>query len=74
MVDEFWYAVPETCLLFAAFRENLSPFFVTTLTFLFFFKAFHWLADARIDFVSKPCVCVHKCNRMAMNQPSALIS
>ena len=52
MVEEFWYAVPETCLLFAAFREDFSPFFVGKLTLLFFFKAFHWLADVRIDFVS----------------------
>ena len=52
MVEEFWYAVPETCLLFAAFREDFSPIFVGTLTLLFFFKAFHWLADVRIDFVS----------------------
>jgi E3 ubiquitin-protein ligase synoviolin len=53
VVDEFWYAVPETCLLFAAFREDLTPLFVVSLTTLFLIKAFHWLADVRIDFMER---------------------
>ena len=52
MVEQFWYAVPETCLMFTAFREDLSPSFVAIVTFLFVIKAFHWLAEDRIDFVS----------------------
>ena len=52
MVEQFWYAVPETCLMFTAFREDLNPSFVAIVTFLFVIKAFHWLAEDRIDFVS----------------------
>ena len=52
MVEQFWYAVPETCLMFTAFREDLSPSFVAIVTFLFVIKAFHWLAEDRIDYVS----------------------
>ena len=38
--------------MFTAFREDLNPSFVAIVTFLFVIKAFHWLAEDRIDYVS----------------------
>lgn len=53
LIERSWYAVTETCLAFTVFRDDFSPRFVALFTLLLFLKCFHWLADDRVDFVSK---------------------
>lgn len=48
-----WYAVTETCLAFTVFRDDFSPKFIALFTFLLFLKSFHWLAEDRVDYVSR---------------------
>lgn len=53
LIERSWYAVTETCLAFTVFRDDFSPRFVALFTLLLFLKCFHWLAEDRVDFVSK---------------------
>jgi E3 ubiquitin-protein ligase synoviolin len=51
--DRVWHAVMETCLAFAVFRDDFSPKFVIQFVILFFVKAFHWLAEDRVDYMER---------------------
>lgn len=52
LIDRSWYAITETCLAFTVFREDFSTKFVALFTVLLFLKAFHWLVEDRVDYVS----------------------
>lgn len=61
LVEKSWYMVLETFILLAGFHEDMQVGFVATITFLFVVKAFHWLIEERINYVSwriNLCVCV----------------
>ncbi|CAN0442135.1 unnamed protein product, partial [Discosporangium mesarthrocarpum] len=47
------YAITETCLALPIFREDLSPSVLMLFTALLFAKAFHWLAQARVEHVEQ---------------------
>merc|ERR1719167_379706 len=47
------YAVTETCLAFAVFKDDFSPKFVALFTLLLFLKSFHWLAEERVDYMER---------------------
>jgi E3 ubiquitin-protein ligase synoviolin len=51
--ERFWYALTETCLAFTVFRDDFNPKFIALFTVLLFLKSFHWLAEDRVDYVSK---------------------
>uniref|UniRef100_A0A7E4WA68 E3 ubiquitin-protein ligase hrd-1 n=1 Tax=Panagrellus redivivus TaxID=6233 RepID=A0A7E4WA68_PANRE len=51
--ERVWHAVMETCLAFAVFRDDFSPAFVIQFVILFFVKAFHWLAEDRVDYMER---------------------
>ena len=51
--DRVWHAIMETCLAFAVFRDDFSPKFVIQFVILFFVKAFHWLAEERVDYMER---------------------
>uniref|UniRef100_A0A914XSC5 E3 ubiquitin-protein ligase hrd-1 n=1 Tax=Panagrolaimus superbus TaxID=310955 RepID=A0A914XSC5_9BILA len=51
--DRVWHAIMETCLAFAVFRDDFSPKFVIQFVILFFVKAFHWLAEDRVDYMER---------------------
>ena len=51
--DRVWHAIMETCLAFAVFRDDFSPKFVIQFVVLFFVKAFHWLAEDRVDYMER---------------------
>ena len=53
LIERFFYAVTETCLAFTVFRDDFSPKFVALFTVLLFLKAFHWLADYRVDYMER---------------------
>jgi len=53
LIERSFYAVTETCLAFTVFRDDFSPKFVALFTVLLFLKAFHWLADYRVDFMER---------------------
>ncbi|PAA81889.1 hypothetical protein BOX15_Mlig032555g1 [Macrostomum lignano] len=53
LIERGWYAITETCLAFAAFRDDLSFRFFTMFTLLLFIKCFHWLAEDRVDFMER---------------------
>lgn len=53
LMERFWYALTETCLAFTVFRDDFNPKFVALFTVLLFLKSFHWLAEERVDYVSK---------------------
>lgn len=55
-MERFWYALTETCLAFTVFRDDFNPRFVALFTVLLFLKSFHWLAEERVNFVSKTFV------------------
>ena len=55
LIDRSWYAITETCLAFTVFREDFSTKFVALFTVLLFLKAFHWLVEDRVDYVSVAC-------------------
>lgn len=55
LIDRSWYAITETCLAFTVFREDFSTKFVALFTVLLFLKAFHWLVEDRVDYVSWFC-------------------
>lgn len=57
LLERSWYAVTETCLAFTVFRDDFSPRFVALFTLLLFLKCFHWLAEDRVDFVSRVGFC-----------------
>jgi len=63
-MDRSWYAVTETCLAFTVFRDDVSPSFLALFTTLLFLKAFHWLAEERVDFVSTTLNFWKSCQRM----------
>ena len=52
LIEKFWYVITETCLAFTVFRDDFSARFVALFTFLLFMKAFHWLIEDRVDYVS----------------------
>lgn len=52
-MERAWYAITETCLAFTVFREDFSHTFVALFTLLLFLKSFHWLAEDRVDYVSR---------------------
>lgn len=52
LVEKSWYAVLETFILLAGFHQDLQLAFVGSITLLFVMKAFHWLTEERIDYVS----------------------
>ena len=54
LIERSWYAVLETFILLAAFHQELSLSFVTTISMLFLVKSFHWLAEDRVEYVSAP--------------------
>lgn len=56
-MERFWYALTETCLAFTVFRDDFNPKFIALFTVLLFLKSFHWLAEDRVDYVSRDCVC-----------------
>jgi len=43
----------EPLFQFTVFREDFSPKFVVQFVVLFFIKAFHWLADDRVDYMER---------------------
>lgn len=45
------YAVTETCLALTIFRDEINARVVALFAALVFAKAFHWLAQARLEFV-----------------------
>lgn len=47
------YAVTETCLALTIFREEISFHVMVLFTALVFLKIFHWLSQARIEFVRR---------------------
>ena len=53
LVEKSWYMVLETFILLAGFHEDMQVGFVTTITFLFVIKAFHWLIEERINYVRR---------------------
>lgn len=53
LMERFWYALTETCLAFTVFRDDFNPKFVALFTVLLFLKCFHWLAEERVDYVSR---------------------
>lgn len=52
LIERSWYAITETCLAFTVFRDDFNPKFIALFTVLLFLKAFHWLAEDRVDYVS----------------------
>lgn len=58
LLEKVWYAVTETCLAFTVFRDDFSPKFIALFTFLLFLKSFHWLAEDRVDYVSRSDACI----------------
>lgn len=52
LIERSWYAITETCLAFTVFRDDFNPKFIALFTLLLFLKAFHWLAEDRVDYVS----------------------
>lgn len=53
LVERSWYAVTETCLAFTVFRDDFNPKFIGLFTILLFVKAFHWLAEDRVDYMER---------------------
>ncbi|KAI3383215.1 hypothetical protein SNEBB_006826 [Seison nebaliae] len=53
LIERYWYAFTETCLAFAAFRDNFTVSFVTIFALLLFIKAFHWLAEDRVEMIER---------------------
>ncbi|KAF2349883.1 Zinc finger RING-type [Trinorchestia longiramus] len=53
LIERFFYAITETCLAFTVFRDDFSHKFVALFTVLLFLKAFHWLADYRVDYMER---------------------
>ena len=47
--EKIWFAITETCLALTIFREELRFRFVFLFTVLLFVKAFHWLAQFRVE-------------------------
>ncbi|KOB78125.1 Synoviolin-like protein [Operophtera brumata] len=50
LIERSWYAITETCLAFTVFRDDFNPKFIALFTLLLFLKAFHWLAEDRVDY------------------------
>ncbi|KAL3083006.1 hypothetical protein niasHS_010808 [Heterodera schachtii] len=51
--ERVWHTLMETCLAFTVFRDDFSPVFVVQFVVLFFIKAFHWLAEDRVDYMER---------------------
>ncbi|KAG1692992.1 hypothetical protein DVH05_024028 [Phytophthora capsici] len=47
------YAVTETCLALTIFRDEISFHVMVLFTALVFLKIFHWLSQARIEFIEQ---------------------
>ncbi|KAF4316907.1 hypothetical protein BBO99_00008265, partial [Phytophthora kernoviae] len=47
------YAITETCLALTIFREEISFHVMVLFTSLVFLKIFHWLSQARIEFIEQ---------------------
>lgn len=55
--ERVWHAIMETCLAFTVFRDEFSPKFVMQFVLLFFVKAFHWLAEDRVEYMERCLIC-----------------
>ncbi|CAH4031919.1 unnamed protein product [Pieris brassicae] len=53
LMERSWYAITETCLAFTVFRDDFNPKFIALFTVLLFLKAFHWLAEDRVDYMER---------------------
>ncbi|VVD01544.1 unnamed protein product [Leptidea sinapis] len=53
LIERSWYAITETCLAFTVFRDDFNPKFIALFTILLFLKAFHWLAEDRVDYMER---------------------
>ncbi|GBP50561.1 E3 ubiquitin-protein ligase HRD1 [Eumeta japonica] len=53
LIERSWYAITETCLAFTVFRDDFNPKFIALFTVLLFLKAFHWLAEDRVDYMER---------------------
>uniref|UniRef100_A0A0K2U5W1 RING-type E3 ubiquitin transferase n=1 Tax=Lepeophtheirus salmonis TaxID=72036 RepID=A0A0K2U5W1_LEPSM len=53
LIDRSWYAVLETFLTFAIFKDNFSDKFVGFFSMLLFLKVFHWLGEVRVNFMEQ---------------------
>ncbi|KAF9806154.1 hypothetical protein SFRURICE_016353 [Spodoptera frugiperda] len=53
LIERSWYAITETCLAFTVFRDDFNPKFIALFTLLLFLKAFHWLAEDRVDYMER---------------------
>lgn len=49
LVEKYWFAFSETFVAFAVFRDEMDMRFIGFFVILLFLKAFHWLAEERID-------------------------
>uniref|UniRef100_K3WJK4 RING-type E3 ubiquitin transferase n=1 Tax=Globisporangium ultimum (strain ATCC 200006 / CBS 805.95 / DAOM BR144) TaxID=431595 RepID=K3WJK4_GLOUD len=47
------YAITETCLALTIFRDEINFHVVVLFTSLVFLKIFHWLSEARIEFIEQ---------------------
>ncbi|KAG4076461.1 hypothetical protein HA402_005904 [Bradysia odoriphaga] len=53
LMERFWYALIETCMVFTVFRDDFNSIFVALFTVLLFLKSFHWLAEDRVDYMER---------------------
>ncbi|XP_047537281.1 E3 ubiquitin-protein ligase synoviolin [Vanessa atalanta] len=53
LIERSWFAITETCLAFTVFRDDFNPKFIALFTLLLFLKAFHWLAEDRVDYMER---------------------
>ncbi|QQP57846.1 Synoviolinlike [Caligus rogercresseyi] len=53
LIDRSWYAVLETFLTFAIFKDNFSDKFVAFFSILLFLKVFHWMGEVRVNFMEQ---------------------
>ena len=60
------YAVTETCLALTIFRDEISFHVMALFTALVFLKIFHWLAQARIEFVGGDSHSWYSCARVVL--------
>lgn len=69
LVTNMWISVTETLLAMTIFRDEFNSFFVALFGLLLVCKAFHWLTQDRVDFVS---VCVWVCVRVCVCAPACV--
>ena len=49
LYDRSWFAVTETCLAMTIFRDEFTPKIFGLFGLLLAVKAFHWLAQLRVE-------------------------